>query len=84
MHLLELFSIVIRKIDMCLTSIVVDQKPTNQIAQHMVENWRGFRTLFTSFEAKMVVGNIRTVFGLIFGEYSDIAENDIHTMLRFL
>ena len=62
-HLLELFSIVIRKIDRYLRSIVVGQKATNQIAQHIVESWRGFRTLFTSVEAKMVVGSIPMAFG---------------------
>ena len=63
MHSLELFLIVIRKIDMYLTIIVVGQKATNQIAQRMVESWRSFRTLFSSVEAKMVVGNIRKAFG---------------------
>ena len=62
-HLLELFSIVIRKIDRYLRSIVVGQEATNQIAQNMVESWRGFRTLFTSVQAKIVVGSIRKAFG---------------------
>ena len=60
--LLELFSIVMCKIGIYLTSIVVGQKATSQIAQHMVESWCGFRMLFTSVEAKMVAGNIRKAF----------------------
>jgi len=34
-------------------SILIGQKSNNQIAQYMVQNWRGFRTLLTSVEAKM-------------------------------
>ena len=59
--LFELFSIGKRKtqIDRYLTSIVIGQKSTNQIAQYMEESWRGFRAPFISVEAKMAVGNIR-------------------------
>jgi len=39
--------------DIYLTSILIGQKSTNQIVQYMVQNWRGFRMLFTSVEAKM-------------------------------
>jgi len=34
-------------------SILIGQKSTNQVAQYMVQYWRGFHTLFTSVEAKM-------------------------------
>ena len=61
--LFELFSIGKVKhsnqIDRYLTSIVIGQKSTNQIAQYMEESWRGFRAPFISVEAKMAVGNIR-------------------------
>ena len=53
----------LNQIDMYLTSIVIGQKSTSQIAQYMVESWRGFRMLFISVEAKMAVGNIRKAFG---------------------
>ena len=33
------------QIDVYLTSIVIAQKLTNQIAQYLVESWHGFRTL---------------------------------------
>ena len=42
------------QIDIYLTSIAIGQKSTNQIAQYMVVIWRGFRTLFTLVEARMV------------------------------
>ena len=35
----KLFSIITRKIDIYLTSIVIGQKGTNQSAQHMVERF---------------------------------------------
>ena len=33
------------QIDVYLTSIVIGQKSTNQIAQYLVESWRGFHSL---------------------------------------
>ena len=70
--LFELFSIVKQRnqIDKYFTSIVIGQKSTNQIAQYMVESWRGFRTLLSTLGT--------------FGEYSDIVDNDIFTRQRFL
>ena len=51
----------------------------------MVESWRGLRTLFyTSVEAKMTVGKVPEDLRVIFGEYSDIVENDSLTLERFL
>lgn len=50
------------QVDIYLTSIVIGQKSTNQIAQYMVESWHGFRMLFTSVKAKMAVGNIQKGF----------------------
>ena len=70
--LFELFSIVKQsnQIDKYFTSIVIGQKSTNQIAQYMVESWRGFRTLSSTSGT--------------FSEYSDIVENDILTRQIFL
>ena len=50
MLLFELFSIekwttLSNQTDIYLTSIVIGQKSTNQIAQYMVESWCGFRPL---------------------------------------
>ena len=41
------------QIDVYLTSLLIGQKPTNQIAQYLMENWHDFRMLFTSVKAKM-------------------------------
>lgn len=41
------------QIDVYLTSLLIGQKPTNQIAQYLMENWHDSRMLFTSVEAKM-------------------------------
>ena len=56
----------------CLTSIVIGQKSTNQIAQYMVEIWRNRRQEHSE--------GLR----MNFGQHSDIVENDILTMQRFL
>ena len=66
MHLFELFAIENVKIEqwnryILLTGIGIGRKSTNQGAQHMVENWRGFRMLFTDgqhgfrFTAKIIL-----------------------------
>ena len=49
------------QIDIHLTSIVIGQKATNQLAQRMVKSWHSFRTLF-SVEAKttsMDIGSLQ-------------------------
>ena len=61
-------------------SIVVGQKATNQIAQHMVECWRGFHISQSKDGRREHSEGLRVIFGV----YSDIVENDIHTMQRFL
>ena len=76
MLLFELFSIekwttLSNQTDIYLTSIVIGQKSTNQIAQYMVENWCGFRMLL------LTSGAFGTGLRVIFGEYSDIVEKDI-------
>ena len=43
--LFELFSKQKNQIDIYLTSIIIGQKSTNQIAQYMVESWRSFFSL---------------------------------------
>ena len=58
-----------KQIDIYLTSIVIGQKSTNQIAQYMVESLYGFCTLLLTSGT--------------FGEYSDL-ESDILTTQRFL
>ena len=58
-----------QQIDIYLTSIVIGQKSTNQIAQYMVESLYGFCTLLLTSGT--------------FGEYSDL-ENDILATQRFL
>ena len=58
-----------KQIDIYLTSIVIGQKSTNQIAQYIVESLYGFCTLLLTSGT--------------FGEYSDL-ENDILTTQRFL
>ena len=46
-----------------LISIVIGQKSTNQIAQYMVESWRGFRTLLSTSETfGRPSGDFRRVF----------------------
>ena len=76
--LFELFSTGKRKTEQSnLTSIVIGQKSTNQIAQYMVESWCGFAHCYRHREHLEGLC-------IIFGEYSDIVENDILTMLRIL
>ena len=77
--LFELFSIEKRKIEQCnqidissLSSIIkFGQKPTNQIAQYMVEGRRGFFMLLSTS------GSHLEGLWVIFGEYSDIVESEI-------
>ena len=76
MLLFELFSIekwttLSNQTDIYLTSIVIGQKSTNQIAQYMVESWCGFCMLL------LTSGTFGTGLRVIFGEYSDIVEKDI-------
>lgn len=59
--------------------VVIGQKSTNQIEQYMVESWRGFCVLFSSLLRWEHSDGLQ----VIFGDYSDIVENDIHTMQRF-
>ena len=66
------------QINIYLMSIVIGQKSTNQIAQYMAESWRGFLT------PSSTSGTFKRSSGVILGEYSDIVDNDILTMQKFL
>ena len=68
--LFELFKIGKRKTEQCnqidisLTSIVIGQKSTNQIAQYLVESRHGFLTLLLmSGTFRRPLGDFRRVFG---------------------
>ena len=69
MLLFELFKIGKRKTEQCnqidisLTSIVIGQKSTNQIAQYLVESRHGFLTLLLmSGTLRRPLGDFRRVF----------------------
>ena len=57
--------------------IVIGQKSTNQIGRYMVESWHGFAS---SYRRREHSEGLR----VIFGEYSDIVENEFLTMQRIL
>ena len=65
------------QINIYLMSIVIGQKSTNQIAQYMAESGAVFSHRHRRQQHSK---GLR----VIFGEYSDIVDNDILTMQRFL
>ena len=60
-------------------SVVVGQKATNQIVQHLVESLARFFSRSKDGRREHSEG-LRVIFGV----YSDIVKNDIYTMQRFL
>ena len=60
----ELFSKQRNQIDIYLTSIIIGQKSTDQIAQYIVESWRGFCSLLSSSGTfRGPLGDFQRVFG---------------------
>ena len=67
------------QIDIYLTSIVIRQKSTNQIAQYMGQSWHGFLHAVYISRSKDGRREHSQALRVIFGEYSHIVENGILT-----